>query len=76
MSETTRFLVTTITGFVLLALFGLSITNPPFVALDAAWQATLFLTGIGALGLTVRQGYVATQTAENYKAVVGDLWED
>jgi len=59
--DTTRkYIVTTITGYVLLAVWLASVLADPLLKLDPAVQTAVFGIAIAALGLQTYSGYKAT----------------
>jgi hypothetical protein len=62
---TTRsWVVTTITGYVLLLVWVLSILTPPILHLDGTQQLAVFGLSLGALGINVAQAAKAVGIAQ------------
>ena len=60
--STRNWVVSTIAGFVLLAVWIASIITPPVIALAAPLQAGILVLALGALGIQVAGGFSAVKT--------------
>ena len=61
MTETTRFLVTTLGGLICIVVAVLAYLTPPVLALGDPLRLLLLVAGLGAFGVQVATGYGAAQ---------------
>lgn len=71
MDTTRKYIVTTITGYVLLAVWLASVLASPLLVLDPAVQTAIFGIAIAALGLQTYSGYKATDEVSTMKRDAG-----
>jgi hypothetical protein len=61
-AENRAWIISTVTGFCLLAFVALSfVGTPPYITLPAALQATLGLAALASLGVSVGQSWSAVE---------------
>lgn len=63
-ADVAKWIVTTITSYVLVGLFILSIWNPPVISLDPTLATGLLIAGLAGLGITQVGAFRAVQANE------------